>query len=130
MLPKSESLKERYLFNLAFKKKQKVSSRLISLYYLFLDKKRYENSKSLEFFPKVAFVVSTKIDKRATLRNLIKRRMKASYKAIKANSEAIKKDKLLALIWIANIDIKDSKFAEIKFSMENLLNKLNQVVSN
>ena len=81
MLPKTERLKERNLFNLAFKlgktRNQKINSRLLSLYYLF--SKKDINMLNI----KTAFIVGLRVDKKATTRNLIKRRMKASYQFLK-----------------------------------------------
>ena len=66
MLPKAERLKERYIFNIAFKKKQKISSPLITLYY-FLQRKDINRFKNGErSFPKAAFIVITKINKKTT----------------------------------------------------------------
>ncbi|GEM_PF-2038422 len=127
MLPKAERLKERYIFNIAFKKKQKISSPLITLYY-FLQRKdinRFKNGKS--GFPKAAFIVSTKIDKRATERNLIKRRMKAAYTLLRKEISAEKTSHINALIWIANPSIKNAVFQGIKSTMNALITKLDKL---
>ena len=125
MLPKAERLKERYLFNLAFNlgksKRQKLNSSLLSLYYLF-------RKKDISRFPKVispvktAFVVGLRIDKKAVKRNLVKRRMRASYRLVMKNIANL--NKLSVLVWIANPPIKDATFEQIKNSMDNLLNKV------
>lgn len=119
MLQKSERLKDRYLFDIAFKvgktKKQRLSSKHVLLYYL-LVKKGQHISK-----PKTAFVVGLKVDKRATKRNLVKRRMKASYQLIKKKLINLNKNNLFALIWIANPEAKDASFKEIKETMEKML---------
>ena len=112
MLKKEERLKEKYLFNLAFKKKQKLSTPLIHLYYLF-------NKKDINRLN--AFIVSTKIDKKASVRNLIKRRMKAAYNLIK---NMLTQDKSYVLIWIAGQDAKNATFEQIKTAMKTILSKL------
>ncbi|MBI3591729.1 MAG: ribonuclease P protein component [Candidatus Melainabacteria bacterium] len=124
MLAKPERLKEKYLFNIAFKKRQKVSSDLLSLYYLFKRKDINKLNKS-SVLSKAAFIVGLRIDKRASRRNLIKRRMRSAYRLIRKKyfSENSKND-LQALIWIANPNIKNATFEQIKSSMERLLNKL------
>ena len=118
MLQKSERLKEKYLFNVAFslgrKKKQKLSTNLLSLYYLF-------GKKDIN---KSAFVVGIKIDKRATKRNLIKRRMISAYKLVKKINNGLNSSKASVLIWVAHPEIKNATFKQIKDSMDTLLNKL------
>lgn len=120
MLPKTERLKERYLFNLVFNKKYKKSHRLSSdllvLYYL-LKKKDVNN------LPKVAFVVGLSIDKKSNKRNLIKRRMRAAYRLVKKKIINPNTSKLSVLIWIANPAIKNATFEQIKTRMDGLVNK-------
>ena len=119
MLQQSERLKEKYLFDLAFKlgktKKQKLSSKCFLVYYLL---SRRETRKGL---PKCGFVVGLRVDKRATKRNLYKRRMREAYKLAKKKLNIIDNTKLFALICIANPEIKDASFSEIKDTMEKLL---------
>ena len=121
MLPKTERLKERNLFNLAFKlgktRNQKINSRLLSLYYLF-------NKKDINMLNiKTAFIVGLRVDKKATIRNRIKRRMKASYQFLKKTLFKNKRN-ISVFIWIANPPIKDATFEQIKDSMKNLLMRL------
>ena len=124
MLRKAERLKERYLFNVAFKlgrtKRQKINSNLLTLYYLF-------KKKDINMLPKTAFIVGLNVDKRANKRNLVKRRMKAAYQLIKkklANSTKSNLSDISVLIWIAHPAIKNATFEQIKCTEENLLNKL------
>lgn len=114
MLPKDERLKDRYLFNLVFKKKFKLYSRFLTLYYL-------RGKKDINMFPKSAFAVGLNIDKRATRRNLIKRRIREAYKIVKK-----KMPKVSVLIWVANPSIKDATFIQVKDSVQNLLKRLEQ----
>lgn len=119
MLQKSERLKDRYLFDVTFKigktKKQKLSSKHLLLYYL-LNKKGQTVS-----MPKTAFIVGLKVDKKATQRNLIKRRMRASYQLIKKKLINSNKNNLFALIWIANPEANTASYKEISQSMERML---------
>lgn len=133
MLPKTERLKERYLFNIAFnlgkKKNQKVSSNLLSLYYLL--RKKDINKLTQGDFPKVAFIVGLGVDKKAARRNLIKRRMRSAYRLVSRKINIRQsKNTLQALIWVANQGIKNATFEQIKSSMENLLSKLERSSKN
>jgi len=119
MLSKIERLKEKYLFKIAFKKRQKLNSIFLSLYYLF---KRNDINKLEKVLPKVAFIVGLGVSKKATKRNLIKRRMRAAYTLIKKKIESLNKTSVL--IWIAKEGVKNATFKQIKESMEFLLKKL------
>ena len=122
MLPKAERLKERKLFNITFsvakKNRQKLSSGYLLLYYLF-------GKNNINKFPLTAFIVGTKVDKKATVRNLVKRRMKASYNELK-KTFFISKDHnpIKVLIWVANESIKNATFKQIKLTMESILKRL------
>ena len=123
MLTKEERLKDRRVFNIVFnigkKYKQKINSELITLYFLF--KKKDINKWTI----KSAFIVSTKIDKKATKRNLLKRRMRAAYKIIRGKIITSKNlNKVSVLVWIANPPIKDATFNQIEVAMENIFKKL------
>ena len=123
MLSKTERLKERYLFNTAFnigkKNGQKLSSDLLLLYYLF---KRIEQELQL---PKCAFIVGIRVEKKANKRNLIKRRMRSVYRLFRERLiNNNKLNKISVLIWIANPNIKNATFKQIKDSMDKLLRML------
>lgn len=122
MLPKNERLKERYLFNIIFKKRRVIRSKLISLYYL---TRKKDTSKNL--LPKTAFIVGTKVDKRAVGRNLIKRRMRSSYKTFQRLITQESKDytnEVSVLVWVANPQAKDATFLQVKEQMESLMGRL------
>lgn len=129
MLPKSERLKDKRLFNIAFnvgkKQKQRISSELLSLYYLF--KRKDINKSAQNKSPiKTAFIVGLRVEKRATKRNLVKRRMRAAYRLIMKSVINKDKNKMFSvLIWIANPKIKDATFEQIKGSMQKLFERLN-----
>lgn len=123
MLPKTERLKERYLFTTTFnigkKNGQRLSSDLLLLYYLF--KKREQEIQ----LPKTAFIVGIKVENKANKRNLIKRRMRSAYRFFRERLISNSKlKKISVLIWIASPNIKNATFKQIRDSMENLLKKL------
>lgn len=122
MLPKIERLKDRRLFNTVFKKKRKLHTQLLTLYYLNL---RTDINK----LPKTAFVAGLKIHKSSVKRNQVKRRMKATYKNLKKKKLGIfaKSQMNYVLIWIANPPIIKATFLQIENSMEYLLKKLEKV---
>ena len=127
MLSKQERLKDRYLFNVAFnvgqKKKQKINTNLLSLYYLF-KKKDINKFNTKENLPKTAFIVGIRVDKKSTTRNLIKRRMRAAYKLVSKKLYNSGDNKLLALIWIGNPPVKSATFDQVKNLMESILRRL------
>lgn len=132
MLPKEERLKDRSLFNTIFNKRysktQKLTTKLFSLYFLYKKNNinRFDVSKvsKSKVFPKVAFIAPFKLDKRATKRNLFKRRMRAAYQLIKKQLIDLNNNYPSVLIWIANPFIKDATFEQIKNSMEYLIKKI------
>lgn len=122
MLPKKERLKDRRLFNLTFKKRQKRSSNLLTVYYLFPI-----NKKDINYLPKTSFIAGLNIDKRATKRNQIKRRMREAYKLIKKKLITTNNNILSlcsVLIFIANPNIKSATFEQIRETMLDLLTKI------
>jgi len=133
MLPKSERLKEKYLFDLTFnlgkKRKQKINSDLLSLYYLY--RRKDINKSSFKAIPiKTAFIVGLRVDKKANRRNIVKRRMRAAYALLMKKYLNQLKDKISVLIWIANPLIKDATFEQIKASMEKLVIRLQNFQGN
>ena len=91
---------------------------MLLLYYLF--KKKDQEIQ----LPKTAFIVGVRVDKKANKRNLIKRRMRAAYRFFREGFIDNKLKKISVLIWIANPNIKNATFKQIKGSMENLLKRL------
>lgn len=123
MMPKLERLKDKYFIDLAFKKRQKLSTKLLSVYYLLKlkDINRF-NCGSVDV--KSAFIVPLKVDKRSTKRNLVKRRMKEAYRVITVKNILLKGSTIKVLIWVAHPQVKDARFSEIKDAMYMLLSRL------
>lgn len=126
MLPKSERLKDKHLFNATFniakKNRQKLNSDIFSIYYLF-------KKKDINTLPKTSFIAGLRIDKKAHIRNLVKRRMRASYQLIKKKLISTNKEyfsTVSVLIFVANPAIKDATFEQIKEKMHVLLGKIRQ----
>ena len=95
MLPKRYRLRKNIEFVATYAQKKYVSDMYLTL--------NLGKPKPFEdFVSKVAFVVSKKIDKRATVRNKIKRRMRDAYKMlIKENPACIK---WMSLIFSAHME--------------------------
>ena len=114
MLQKKYRLRKNIEFVATYAQKKYVSNTYLTL--------NLGKPKPFEdFTSKVAFVVSKKIDKRATVRNKIKRRMREAYKAlIKENPKYIK---WMSLIFSAKKDSPNIDFQSIKEHMKQLLEK-------
>ena len=75
----------------------------------------------LEYITKVAFVVSKKIDKRAVVRNKIKRRMREAYKELtKANPNY---NQWISLIFSAKKECITADYKIIKAQLKEILEK-------
>lgn len=72
---------------------------------------------------RVGFIVDTKVSKKAVLRNIIKRRMRA---AAEKNLNRIKKG--FDLVFVAKSDSKGAGFREIKNELEILVEKAGLIV--
>lgn len=79
-----------------------------------------KNKASEEIMTKIGFVVSKKIDKRATVRNKIKRRLReAMGKYLKENDP-----KFMSLIFKAKEKSKEADYSQILKSVYKLIDKL------
>ena len=106
---KSNSLKSSSEIDLVFKDGSKVSSKLISLYYVKSDK---ENSL------RIAFSVGKKTHALATTRNKLKRLMK---EALKVNGHEILSQNLPYNLVFIYFSSKEESFKSIEESMKSLL---------
>ena len=108
-LNKSNSLKSTSEIDLVFKDGSKLSSKLISLYYVKSDK---ENSL------RIAFSVGKKTHALATTRNKLKRLMK---EALRLNGHEYLNDNLSYSLVFVYFSSKEESFKTIEESMKSLL---------
>lgn len=116
MLPKIERLRKNQDFRKVFKLKCSVATHNIIAYV---------TPKSIDpttDYPKVGFIVAKKVEKKATGRNKIKRRMREAYKNIrKTNIETV--NEFDSIIFIARPAIIDSDYIDIYKNIELCLQK-------
>ena len=114
MLPKRYRLKKNIEFVATYAQKKYVSN---SYFVINLGKTK----PTEDFISKAAFVVSKKIDKRAVVRNKIKRRMREIYrKQIKENPLF---PKWMSIIFSAKQDAKDIDFQQFEKEFLSLIQK-------
>ena len=114
MIPKQYRLKKNIEFVATYAQKKYISN---SYFTLNLGKpKPFEN-----YISKVAFVVSKKVDKRAVIRNKIKRRMREAYMLlIKKNPDYTK---WMSMIYVAKQNSVDADFNTILSEMKSAMQK-------
>jgi ribonuclease P protein component len=108
MFKKKNRLKKTKDFDNVFKKGKTIAGKLVFL-------KIIKNKTDIS---RVGFIVSLKISKRATIRNKLKRQLRA---IIKANFSDFKPG--FDIITIAKPEIVNNKYQDIKEEIGNLLNK-------
>ena len=113
MLPKRYRLKKNIEFVATYAQKKYISNMYLTL--------NLGKQKPFEdYISKVAFVVSKKIDKRAVVRNKIKRRMREAYKEILNENINIK---WISLIFSAKKDCINADYQTIKKQLLYILEK-------
>lgn len=114
MIPKKYRLKQDKDFDILFEKGKYISGKFTGLKYLKISSAEVDRYDKNDL--KIAFIVSTKVSKKAVERNRKKRQMRESVKEL-LDQEKIKKGYLLAII--AKKEILDRKFSEIKLGIED-----------
>jgi len=109
MLPKKNLLKKKKDFDNIFKKGRTKAGRLVFLRFL------KNNTKEV----RISFIVSSKISKKAIIRNKIKRRMREIFKQ---NIDNIEKGIDMAII--ARPEIINKNYQEIKNDIENIIQSI------
>ncbi|MDD3012124.1 MAG: ribonuclease P protein component [Candidatus Gastranaerophilales bacterium] len=113
MLPKAERLKISSEFTATYNIRKSVSNSLLICYV--------GREKTIPDFPtRVGFVVSKKISKKASDRNLIKRRMREVYRNMIKSGASFK---WRTLIFLARQDSLNADYKEIQRAMEDCLKK-------
>jgi ribonuclease P protein component len=109
MLPKKNLLKKKKDFDNIFKKGKTMAGKLVFLRFL---KNNLEDVR-------VGFIVSSKISKKAVIRNKIKRRLREIFKN---NINNIKKK--IDIIIIAKPEIVNKNYQDIKNDIEKLIQNI------
>ena len=112
MLPKRYRLRKNAEFVATYAQKKHVSNA-----YFTINLGKLKPNE--DFISKAAFVVSKKVDKRAVVRNKIKRRMRDVYKAIM--SEDQKFPKWMSVIISAKTETKDIEFSVFNTELRTLI---------
>ena len=114
MLPKKYRLRKNIEFVATYAQKKYVSN-------LYLSVNLGKTKPTEDYIPKAAFVVSKKIDKRAVVRNKIKRRMREIYKKVMLENPDF--PKWMSMIFSAKPEAKELKFADLEKEMRSLIKK-------
>ncbi len=114
MLPKKYRLKKNAEFVATYSQRKYVSNAYLTI--------NLGKPKPFEdYISRVAFVVSKKIDKRAVVRNRIKRRMREAFKLLMFENPAY--TKWMSLIFSARNEATIADFHKIKEEMKHALDK-------
>jgi len=122
MLPKTNRLKKNKDFKQVFKKGQFFKEDFLTLKIL----SKNENKKDFSMIDsknnRFGFIVSSKVSKKAVLRNKIKRWLKAAILPY-FNKKNIKEQKIIDMIIIVKPGIKIKNFQEVKETIDKLFKK-------
>lgn len=116
MLPKQFRLKKRLAFKATYKVKNSSHKGGVTLFAGILKKEDYPT--------KVGFVVSKKVHKRAVKRNRLKRLMKESYRILLKENNLGNSQRYMSLVFVGSENALDKSFAEIKSSIQKLLERI------
>lgn len=118
MLPSPERLRRTSLFQRAYAGKKSVTSALVTLYVL------PRQPRSAPKLPHVGFVTAKKIDKRATARNLAKRRVREAYRQTRLVDGSVKQ--WYAMVWVIQNKALSATWEEICHSVAFCMAKANE----
>ena len=123
MLPSTERLRRKSVFQRAYKERRHVSSPQVSLYVL---PKLTHPGSSDKWRPLVGFVVSKKTAKNASARNRVKRQTREAYRMLSralfdGSREHIQLGSFYALVFVIHPKAINSSFDDIYQSVESCL---------
>lgn len=116
MLPKQFRLKKRLAFKATYRVKNSSHKGGVTLFAGILKKEDYPT--------KVGFVVSKKVHKRAVKRNRLKRLMRESYRILLKENNLGNSQRYMSLVFVGSENALDKSFAEIKSSIQKLLERI------
>ena len=121
MLPKAERLQKNKDFEFVFKLKNSVATNTIILYV------ELKNNAEDVILPKVGFVVGKKVHRHSTERNIVKRRMRESYRLLRKENPYLVQN-FKTLIFIARPAIFAKDYQEIDKSIKDNLFKAKKFI--
>ena len=120
MIPKEFRLKKMKDFDILFKEGKFVNDKIVSVKIWQIDPNKYPRRKYTKNDLKIGFVVGVKIDKRAVIRNRLKRQMREVVRLLLKNN---KLQNGFHLLIIAKPEILNKTYQEIEKSIISLLKK-------
>lgn len=120
MLPRNERLKKKKEFDKTFGPGLSVATHHLVTYIL------PRNTLSKDEETKVGFIVAKKVNKRATIRNKIKRRLREAYKTLKISQPELVLN-ADSLIFIARPAIQNLSYQEVLKNVKTCLKRVNKL---
>jgi len=105
VLPSQERLRRASLFQRTYAERKSVSSEIVTLYVL------SRQPRSAPNLPHVGFVIAKKVDKRATKRNLAKRRVREAYRHARLGQGSVKQ--WYSMVWVIHNKALDATWEEV-----------------
>lgn len=121
MLPRNERLKKKKDFDKAFGPGLSVATHHLVTYIL------PKSNTSSEELTQVGIIVAKKVNKKATTRNKIKRRIREAYKTLKQSQPELVHN-AGALIFIARPAIQNLNYLEILNNVKICLKRVNKLI--
>jgi len=113
VLPSSERLRRKSLFQRTYAARKSVSSPLVTLYVL------PRQPRSAPNLPHVGFVVGKNVDKRATRRNRAKRRLREAYRKLRQVYASVKQ--WYSMVWVIHSNALTADWQEVLQAVDSCL---------